>query len=105
MIDWVSQALLWVYFEDKSKELYKLSIRGAHEVASLIDDERAALATLADPATAPEDRTDATERVARIRATIAEIVAIVGGTEGSVRTTLLEVAEDPYTAFLRVIWK
>lgn len=38
VVDFVSQALLWIYLEDDAKKLRKLGLRGAQEVCSLWDE-------------------------------------------------------------------
>ena len=84
IVDWVSQSLLWIYFEEKTPELYKLSLRGAQEVVALLDAEQGA-----------KDH---------VAAVITEAVKVLGISEPAVRATLMQVREDPYTKFLCAVW-
>jgi hypothetical protein len=88
VIDSISQALLWVYFEDRVKELYPLSLRGAQEVCTLFED----LAS--------------TKRKAREAAedSVKTAAAKMGIERESFVYTLVAVRDDPYTQFLYKIW-
>lgn len=89
VIDCASQALVWVYFEEKTRELYKLSLRTAHEVTSLVyaldfgngDKKTLAKETLAEGAKALAMETNALENTLRL------------------------IKEDPFVEFLVAIWR
>jgi hypothetical protein len=88
VIDCISQALVWVYFGEKTKKLYHLSLRGAQEVRHLwmqlsSDNVNARLAA---------------EQVLKDAATLLEMDSL------SLRHTLDQIADDPYTQFLWKIW-
>ena len=87
VIDCVSQALLWIYFEDKLHILVIYSLRGAQEASSLV---KALKGTDAEKAEAT--------------ATLSAIAGALNMIPASVQTTLEEVGEDPYTEFLSSIW-
>ncbi len=89
VMDCVSQALLWIYVEDKLANLRKFGQRGAQEVCNLqtyleSDDE----------ATSEE-----AEAIVQALATELEIESVV--LEG----VIYEVAKDPQTTFLHSLWK
>lgn len=88
VVDSVSQALLWVYFEDKVRKLYPLSLRGAQEVCSLLDD------------------LDSTEPKVKAAAqkNLKKAAAILELDEESLLYTLICVRDDPYAQFLFGIW-
>ena len=88
VIDSVSQALLWVYFEDDVQKLYPLSLRGAQEVCTLFDD-------LASDE--PKIRHAAEQ-------TLKKAAGLLGLDEESVKYTLITVKDDPYAQFLFGIW-
>lgn len=88
VIDCVSQALLWIYFEDKTHTLVIYSLRGAQEASSLVKALKG---------------TDAAEQ-AEATATLTAIAGALNMVPASVQTTLEQVGEDPYTAFLSSIW-
>jgi len=88
VVDSISQALLWVYFEDKVKDLYPLSLRGAQEVYTFLQDLKSTTDEVKQAA-AQSLRTGAGRMHLK---------------EESFRYTLLTVAEDPYTKFLVAIW-
>jgi hypothetical protein len=88
VVDVISQALAWIYLGDDLAKLRPSSLRGAQEIASLITEL---------------DGDDANEqRLAR--ATLNAAAAIVGVPAENFETTLREIADDPYTQFLREIW-
>lgn len=88
VIDSVSQALLWVYFEDGVKKLYPLSLRGAQEVCSLLTDlDSDELAVL-----------EAAEE------NLLRVAALMGLSRESCLYTLISVRDDPYAQFLYEIW-
>ena len=86
VIDCVSQALLWIYFEDKTHTLAIYSLRGAQEACSLVKSLRN-----------PQQQEEAT-------ATLSAIAVALNMVPASVRTTLEQVGEDPYTEFICSIW-
>ena len=85
VIDCVSQALLWIYIKQNS-DLNMLSLRGAQEAAILV-------AWFSDPA----HQTEA-------EATLATAATKLGISEQSLKTTLHQIALDPYTKFLQNAW-
>ena len=88
VIDCVSQALLWIYFEDKIHTLAIYSLRGAQEACTLIKGLKSS------------DQTERDEATATLNA-IARAMSVV---PASLQTTLEQVSEDPYTEFLNSIW-
>lgn len=88
VIDSVSQALLWVYFEDKVRKLYPLSLRGAQEVCSLLDG------------------LDSKEPKVKAAAqkNLEKAAAILELDEESLLYTLISVRDDPYAQFLYGVW-
>lgn len=86
VIDSISQALLWLYFEDVQK-LYPLSLRGAQEVCTLFQE-------LEDDET--KHAAEHTLKTAAIR---------MGLDVETCRYTLETVSEDPYAQFLFRIWR
>jgi hypothetical protein len=103
VIDCVSQALLWIYFgnETKDKELYKLSMRGAQEVASLIrshDNYHEAIRSGITPDELVEREHNDVERA------INEVAGRLGISDAALMVTLRQVANDPYTKFLCALW-
>ena len=97
VVDWVSQALLWLYLEDNLNAVRKLGVRGAQEVVTLWDD----LNENDDSRSAKEKR--------RLRETAEKTVAAVAEVlqtdEAAVRHLLGQVAEDPYSKFLAAVWE
>lgn len=85
VIDSISQALLWIYFEDVEK-LYPLSLRGAQEVCTLSEE-------LEDP-----------KKHQIAVHTLKAAAERMGLDEQAFRYTLETVKEDPYTEFLYRIW-
>jgi hypothetical protein len=88
VIDSVSQALLWVYFEDGVKKLYPLSLRGAQEVCSLLTD------LVSDE--------EAVQKAAEEN--LLRAAALIGLSRESCLYTLISVRDDPYAQFLYEIW-
>jgi hypothetical protein len=84
IIDTMSQALLWVYAEDSTKQLYKFGLRGAMEVSNLL---------------AAVDKNDENAKHA-----LGDAAGELKMTEESLRHMFDEVATDPYTKFLVNIW-
>lgn len=100
VIDCASQALVWVYFEDKTKELYKFSLRTAHEVTSLVytldrDDE--------DNNTQAKTKAQAKAK-AEAQATLIEAAKALGMEAKALMNTLRQILEDPFVEFLVAIW-
>lgn len=88
VVDSVSQALLWLYFEDRVKKLYPLSLRGAQEVCSLLNDLNS---------DKPKEKA-AAEANLKLAASMMEL------DEQSFLYTLLSVKDDPYAQFLFKVW-
>jgi hypothetical protein len=88
VVDSISQALLWVYLEDEVKKLYRLSLRGAQEVCSLLSE------------------LDSDEPKARHAAELNLKAAsdLLGIDKESFKYTLLTVRDDPYAQFIFSIW-
>ncbi len=88
VVDSISQALLWVYFEDRVKELYPFSLRGAQEVCTLFEDM------------------DSGKPKAKAAAdgTVTTAAEIMGLERESFIYTLVAVRDDPYSQFLYKIW-
>lgn len=85
-IDCVSQALLWMYFGDKTNSLYVYSLRGAQEVSHLFK-------LLSDPATKAQAET-----------TLNAVATSFSLSPDVTRTTLQQVEEDPYSRLIFSIW-
>jgi hypothetical protein len=88
VIDCASQALVWVYFEDKTRDLYKLSLRTAHEVTSLVYNLDSS----------NEDRR------ARAQGTLAEAARTLGMETTALSNTFRLIEEDPFARFLVAVW-
>jgi hypothetical protein len=86
VVDCVSQALAWIYLGTNCVNLAAYSMRGAQEIASLI-------AEAANPATEQ-----------RANATIDAAAALLKIDKDAFRSTLLQIAGDPYTEFLVNVW-
>jgi hypothetical protein len=84
VVDCISQALLWIYFEDDVQKLYVLSLRGAQEVDFFMRQLGSG-----DPAL-----------VAAARKTLAAAASKLGVGEDELLLTFRQVTEDPYTKFL-----
>jgi hypothetical protein len=88
VVDSISQALAWIYLSDNLPKLRACSLRGAQEIASLID----------------ELDGDDEEPKRRARATV-DVAARTAGVDAvAFERTLREIAEDPYANFLRNVW-
>jgi hypothetical protein len=97
VLDCMSQALLWVYFEGKTRTLFPYSLRGSQEAIVLIR--------------AYDRATDLTDPMSNSRQG-KEIVAAVTGAAAATAlpveallTALREVVADPYTQFIANVWK
>ncbi len=96
VVDFVSQALLWIYLEDDVKKLWKLGLRGAQEVRSLWDElhERTG-----------ETAAEKAELKQLAEKTLDAAVAELASDKAALRNTFGQVALDPYTTLLANIWK
>lgn len=88
VIDCASQALVWVYFEEKTRDLYKLSLRTAHEVTSLVY-------SLNSPNS---------DKVTQAKETLGEAAKILGMEAGALLNTFSQIEEDPFVRFLVAVW-
>lgn len=89
VIDCVSQALVWIYFQDDCAKLIEFSIRGAQEVIWILE--------WSDDNTQPE-------RQGRARQALRDAATALKMSEDAFRTTLEQVFVDPYAKFLVDIW-
>lgn len=97
VLDCISQALLGVYFEDKTRSLFQCSIRGSQEALALVD---------AYDGNSSSITPDISEfRQQEVKAALSEIAAKLNMTIDSFMTTLRQVAVDPYTQFIARVWK
>ena len=83
VIDCISQALLWIYFEDKTKLLYPLGFRGAQEVIFILEQSQH------DP--------DA-------KGVLTSAAKAIGVDEVGFMNALDQVASDPYAKFINEVW-
>jgi hypothetical protein len=97
VLDCMSQALFVAYLGDKAKSLYVLSLRGAQEVATLVDK----LAGLSIP---PTSGVVLNPVQLAAFATLNAAAQILGVSDAALMTTLSEVGDDPYTKFIRAVW-
>jgi hypothetical protein len=88
VVDCMSQALLWVYLEPKTPEIYKFSLRGAMEAKYLLADLAA---------------DDDARKQGALSALSGAAKALAMEPDG-LRHTLEEVSRDPYTIFLCSVW-
>lgn len=97
VLDCMSQALLWVYFEEKTKLLFPYSLRGAQEVQALV--------TALKDVTIPYNSTESLNpEQARAKGTLTAIATLFNIPEPALMTTLRQVADDPYTVFIANVW-
>jgi hypothetical protein len=89
VVDCVSQALTWIYFGDDSAKLFEFSLRGAQEIVCLVES--------ADDPHDPDQ--------ARSLQTINDAAAKLEIPPDAFRSTLDQIAEDPYTMFLVKAWR
>lgn len=89
VVDCVSQALAWIYFEDHSKDLEVFSLRGAQEIV--------ALTRWADDAKDPDQQ-------AKAKQTIVAAATRLGLDPVAFRMTLDQISLDPYSIFLVNVW-
>jgi hypothetical protein len=97
VVDCMSQALLWVYFQDKTKLLYPLSLRGAQETHTLMQ-------TLKDITFPVPAGAALTVDQSRAAATVEAAASIIGIDKQALLTTFDQVANDPYTCFIVALW-
>jgi hypothetical protein len=88
VIDCISQALAWIYLEGDLQKTRKWSLRGAHEINTLI--------------TELQEGTDVAKATAE--ATIDRVAALLGIDRDVFARLLSEIAFDPYTEFIVNIW-
>lgn len=86
VVDCISQALLWIYFGEKTSALQAYSLRGAQEVCYY-------LPLLRDPTTQGQ-----------ASATLTAVAASLNLSPDVTRTTLEQVGADPYSKFLYSVW-
>jgi len=96
VIDAASQALAWLYFEDKLALLRPIGLRGAIEFHHFIEDLDAT-----DPAC--EQAKFSAEAQAAFP-TVLRALALDPADEAALRMTMREIAADPYTVFLSEVW-
>ena len=88
VVDYVSQALLWIYLEDDTAKLRKFGLRGAQEVRSLWG-----------------QLNGTSEAKAEAEKTLKAVAGELGMADpDALRNTFDEVANDPYTEFLWDVW-
>lgn len=90
VIDCMNQALAWLYFEKQMATLRPLGLRGAAEIAMLVDGLRSA---------------DEHARTTAL-ATLSDVVDAIRPphTTQTMSWTFEQIAKDPYTVFLREVW-
>ena len=88
VVDCMSQALLWVYFGAKVKDLYKYSLRGAWEVSYLVEN-------LSSPDTQIRESAQSA-----LRAAAGELSM----DQSALYFTLKEISDDPYAKLLMKLW-
>lgn len=102
VVDCISQALLWVYFEENVKKLFPFSLRGAQDVSSFLRDLEM---DLGSPPPSPIDSLPQDSEVSyAAQQTLRAAAEVLKLNEESFKYTLWTVAEDPYTEFLVAIW-
>ncbi|MGI9102212.1 MAG: hypothetical protein ACR2IF_07180 [Terriglobales bacterium] len=98
VIDAMSQALLWVYFEDKVRLVFPCSLRGAQEVCYVLG----RIGILTAP---PEGVTQADIEAAKNAEKALDCAAaVLDMDKEAMLETLRQVAYDPYTQFLMRVW-
>jgi hypothetical protein len=90
VVDCVSQALAWIYFEKRTSALFDLSMRGAQEIISITKDA--------------DDHTDK-DKQRMAHEAIKAGAATLNISEGAFRSTLNQIASDPYARFLWNVWR
>jgi hypothetical protein len=89
VVDCVSQALAWMYFQDDCAKLIELSMRGAQEITAVVDWS--------------SDATDAVKQD-NAKQAILDAATKLNISEKALRTTFAQIIEDPYTEFLVKVW-
>jgi hypothetical protein len=102
VIDIVSQALARMYFEEKLDALRPLGLRGAYEINIFLDDLKGEAGLKENASDADRKEAEADRQVAE--AVLAKVASAMGLDNKAVKYPLLQVGEDPYTAFLCDIW-
>ncbi len=97
VLDCMSQALLWVYFEEKTRVLFPYSVRGSQEAIVLV--------RAYDQANNPGNPNTLYFYGTEVRQTMASAAAAVGLPVDAFLTTLRQVVADPYTLFIASVWK
>jgi hypothetical protein len=97
VLDCMSQALLWVYFQDKTQSLFQYSLRGSQEALALVE--------AFEGKASPNSEELCEFRQQEVKAAFAEIATKLNMTVDSFVTTLRQVAVDPYTQFIAKVWK
>jgi hypothetical protein len=109
VIDIMSQALAWVYFENKLRSLSKIGLRGAIEIRTMLrrlsddSDLKGAVASAAK-ALRKLDSKEQSEKATAI-SVLKDAAKIVEAHPLALMSTFLEIAEDPFTEFLATCWK
>ena len=98
VLDCMSQALLYVYFEEKTRSLFKLSVRGAQEAISLMNGLQGVCVPYDDTQPLSNEQKTA-------KATLQAIASILGISDAAVYSTLDQVAADPYAKMISKVWK
>jgi len=88
VLDLVSQALAWIYLEDKLDVARKFGMRGALEIAGLYENLSS----------------DNADTKAAAEGAFASIAAAVQLDPDGLKRTFMEIAGDPYTNFLASVW-
>lgn len=84
VVDCISQALFWIYVRDDIQQLYVLSLRGAQEVSTFMDNVKSG--------------------DAGAKKTLGEAAGRLKVSEEALLQTLAQVCEDPSTRFIVNIW-
>jgi hypothetical protein len=108
VIDIMSQALAWVYFENKLKLLGTVGLRGAIEIRTMLrrlcgNDLEGALASAIQAFESPESD-DSLERVAA-RAALTAAAKIAGVEPLALAHAFFDIGKDPITEFLDICWR
>jgi hypothetical protein len=94
IIDCMNQALAWMYLEDTLDIIRPLGLRGAVEIKSLMDEFDAEV--------------DSDPRIQKARelaaAVLSQISVLMNQSPETVRFAFRQIADDPYTKFLRKVW-
>jgi hypothetical protein len=89
VVDCISQALLWLYVGKNLDKLHPLGIRGAQEAYQLNNCLNS----------------QNNDEKAMAEGNFREIAKVLNITENTLKMTLFEVTEDPYTQFLCNVWR